>query len=103
MTAKNKKNLGIHLGLVLAELLCISGFFIEYSRATSGNALSWAYVIEWPALAIYALFMWRKMLRDQLGEAGPTSDDEPEIDAALERYNDYLRRVHRGTDPGSSA
>lgn len=102
MTAKNKKNLGIHLGLVLAELICISGFSVEYFRATSGNALSWAYVIEWPALAIYALFMWRKMLREQRGETRSTDDVESEDDAALERYNDYLRRVHGASDHGSS-
>jgi len=31
----------IHLGLVLAELVCLSAFIIEISRALGGNDLSW--------------------------------------------------------------
>lgn len=95
-----KRILGIHLGLVLAEIICVSGFTIEYLRARSGNTLSWAYVFEWPLFAGYAVYMWRKLLRDEL--KGPFRVDHlppNESDPALESYNEYLRSVHeRKTD-----
>jgi len=34
---KNKRILGIHLGLAFAEILCLSGSFFEFLRARSGN------------------------------------------------------------------
>ena len=100
MQENTKKILGIHLGLLVAEGVCISAFVLEVGRARSGNALSWAYVVEWPIFALYALYMWRKLLSgeparpvdDTSEEAGP---DEPRLAA----YNEYLRSVHA---PGSA-
>ena len=34
----------------------------ELGRAEGGNELSWAYVFEWPLLAIFAVYMWWKLL-----------------------------------------
>jgi hypothetical protein len=87
----------IHLGLVLAELICISAFIFETTRALSGNTLSWAYVVEWPVLGLYAVYMWRKMLREESDEhddgsssvAAPAPDD-----LQLQAWNDYLAKVH---------
>ncbi len=42
-----------------AEAICVSAFIVEISRALSGNILSWAYVVEWPILGAYAIYMWR--------------------------------------------
>ena len=88
----------IHFGLVLAELICIPAFFFEISRALAGNHLSWAYVFEWPFLGIYAIYMWRKMLREERGETAKKQvtgspielDDDPELAA----WNAYLAKVH---------
>ena len=38
----------------------------QYSRATSGNTLSWAYVFLWPAFGIYAVYTWWHLVHDQL-------------------------------------
>ena len=88
----------IHVGLVLAEAICISAFGFELSRALSGNTLSWAYVFEWPILGVYAVYMWHRLLRDARGESkpveGPTEDD-PQLDA----WNRYLEEVHRNDRP----
>ena len=97
MGRKNKKSLWIHAGLVLAVAICVSGFTLEYLRARSGNTLSWAYVFEWPFFAGYAVYMWRKLLRDEARE--PTPSDRLTLgarDPALETYNEYLRSVHGG-------
>jgi hypothetical protein len=92
----------IHLGLVIAEAICIPAFIFETFRALHGNILSWAYVIEWPVLAGYAVYMWAKMLREERGDdarsrarraraAVPAADDDPELRA----WNDYLATVHK--------
>ena len=44
VNARNKGIRRIHLGLVLAELICIPAFVFELMRAVGGNELSWAYV-----------------------------------------------------------
>jgi len=61
---KTKNSLRIHSGLLLAEILCVSGFIVELFRAETGNGLSWAYVFEWPLFGGYAIYMWRKLLKE---------------------------------------
>jgi hypothetical protein len=100
--SQKKKTLWIHVGLVLAETICVSGLTIEYLRARSGNTLSWAYVFEWPLFAVYAVYMWRKLLRDEAGEPVRSDHLTPGVrDPALETYNEYLRAVHGGAPDAS--
>ena len=101
MEEKNKRILGIHLGLLFVVLLCVSGFIFEFLRARSGNSLSWAYVFEWPIFAAYGVYVWRKLLKDERDEGAPPK--EPALtrsDEALDAYNEYLRKVHNGTPNG---
>ena len=37
----------------------------EDERALGGNALSWAYVFEWPLFALFAVYMWWKVLHPE--------------------------------------
>jgi hypothetical protein len=90
---KTKNSLRIHAGLLIAETLCVSGFVIEVLRAHSGNGLSWVYVFEWPLFGGYAIYMWRKLLKDSRDD-GVGSTRAPGSDAALDEYNAYLQSVH---------
>jgi hypothetical protein len=99
-----KKTVWTHLGLVLAETICISGFTIEFLRARSGNTLSWAYVFEWPLFAAYALYMWHKLLKDESEDPFRVEKLPPEgSDQALASYNDYLRSVHERAPDATGA
>ena len=51
-----------HLTLLVGLALCGVAFWFELARAEGGNALSWAYVFEWPLLALFAIYMWWKLL-----------------------------------------
>jgi hypothetical protein len=51
-----------HLTLVVGLALCTAAFVFELGRAEGGNELSWAYVFEWPLLALFAIYMWWKLL-----------------------------------------
>ena len=94
---ETKRILGFHFGLFLAESICISAFVIEINRAIGGNSLSWAYVFEWPIFSVYAVYMWRKLIKEErkAPDAGVGVDERPD-DAALVAYNEYLRQVHSG-------
>jgi hypothetical protein len=54
--------LKLHLTLACGLALCLAGFYFELDRALGGNALSWAYVFEWPLFAAFAVYMWWSML-----------------------------------------
>src|SRR5580698_5707478 len=55
--------------LHVVTLLLVSSFLLaawwQYDAARGGNALSWAYVFEWPAFAIYAIYMWWQLIHDR--------------------------------------
>lgn len=61
----------------------------QVSRALSGNTLSWAYVFEWPLFAGYAIYMWRRLSRENRSPRGPAVPDN-RVDAEMEAYNRYL-------------
>ena len=98
MPEKTKRILGIHAGLVFAELVCVSAFALEIGRALSGNTLSWAYVFEWPVFAAYAIYVWHRLLKEERApiepdDATPNETNEPD-DPALNAYNSYLNKMH---------
>jgi heme oxygenase len=101
VTGIQKNIFRIHLGLALAELFCIPAFAFELYRALSGNELSWAYVVEWPVLGFYAIYMWKKMLREERGQSKPTRAKAVKDDTRLAEWNAYLASVHRSDQPAT--
>ena len=97
MAAHPEKALRIHLGLALAEALCVTAFVVELRRAVSGNTLSWAYVFEWPILGAYGVYVWWKLRRpdDERAVSEPTGEER----VALDEYNRYLAEVHDRATP----
>ncbi len=53
-----------HAVLLAGLALCAVAFWFELGRAERGNTLSWAYVFEWPLLAVFAVYMWWKVLHE---------------------------------------
>ena len=88
-------------------------------RATSGNELSWAYVFEWPLFALYAVYMWWKLVHEPMDDmpgaavhaapasspastaagVGADADGEETEDADLAAYNRYLAELHASGRP----
>ncbi len=102
MKPQSKNIFRIHLGLFLAELICIPAFIIEMFRALGGNELSWAYVFEWPALGGYAIYMWRKMIREERGLVKPKRVVRTDAsDSRLDEWNAYLASVHGQDQPST--
>jgi hypothetical protein len=82
--------------------LCAAAFWFELSRALGGNALSWAYVFEWPLLGAFAVYMWRQLLHperdNRLNRKVKTLD--PSFSGMLERWEESRDDLEksRGSD-----
>lgn len=95
MTRDTKNTFRIHFGLFLAELICIPAFLFELTRALGGNTLSWAYVFEWPLLAIFAVYMWWKLLHPEftIRRARERPVIAPEYEGMLHAWQDEVRKL----------
>lgn len=90
----------MHVALVVLVPACALLCNWQVHRALSGNDLSWAYVFEWPFFAGYGVYMWWRLVHDQMPPAGTPSGatvpglaPDPEADAELEAYNRYLAEL----------
>jgi hypothetical protein len=99
----------VRLHLTLAVLLpaFAAMFWWQLHRALAGNGLSWAYTVEWPLFAAYAVFLWWRLLHDDFPStpkrAKPTAPSEA---ADLNAYNAYLASLRdddRRQDGGRAA
>ncbi|HEY5437814.1 MAG TPA: hypothetical protein VIJ99_02840 [Acidimicrobiales bacterium] len=96
-----------HLTLVLGLACCVAAFWFELGRAEAGNGLSWAYVFEWPLLAIFAVYMWWKILhpgfRFRRARKSPTV--APEYQGMLEAWQGEVQKLEmsrRAEEAGSA-
>jgi hypothetical protein len=71
----------------------------QVRRATSGNELSWAYVFEWPLFALYAVYMWWRLVHEPASEGSSPAPPATEEDAELAAYNRYLADLHASGRP----
>jgi DNA-binding transcriptional regulator of glucitol operon len=94
----------------------------QLGRASAGNALSWAYTVEWPVFAAFVAFMWVREVRLELRADDPAPSPEPAeteqaavrrpvrvphraapvaepADPELDAYNDYLAWLN--ANPGA--
>jgi hypothetical protein len=74
----------------------------QVHRALSGNGLSWAYVFEWPFFAGYGVYMWWRLVHEQLTPLSPVdpravaevpNGGPPAEDEELAAYNRYLAQL----------
>jgi hypothetical protein len=64
--------IGLHVTLVVVVPSFLGLFWWQVQRVRQGNTLSWAYVFEWPFFTGYAVYLWWKLVHDQLDPApGP--------------------------------
>lgn len=57
------------IGLHVLVLIVVPTFLLlgrwQYHAARSGNTLSWAYTFEWPLFALYALYVWWRLINEK--------------------------------------
>lgn len=111
------------LGLTAVALFLIVAFaalgYWQVLRGQEGNARSWGYAFQWPLFALFVVYMWIRMAREEMHpqkDPGPTvrprgtdplpaaavtagialdeDDDDPELDDELEAYNEWLNKLN---------
>lgn len=50
----------LHVPLVVVVSLCVYATINQYQRWTSGVDRSFVYMIEWPIIGIFAIFVWNR-------------------------------------------
>jgi hypothetical protein len=94
-----------HLTLLVGLGLCGLAFWFELGRAEGGNELSWAYVFEWPLLAVFAIYMWWKVLDPERQSRVTTKRRKelaPEFHGMLSAWQEHQRDLAgRNRDHGA--
>ena len=92
---------GRAVALHLTVLVVVVSFCLlarwQVDRAVAGNTLSWAYAFEWPFFALYAIYMWWRLLHDSDSDDGggrPIAQQSEKEVEALEEYNHWLAALH---------
>ena len=99
----------LHVVAVVAIGAMLGLFWWQLQRALAGNNLSWAYAVEWPLFALYAAYLWWRLLHEQPEFADTKTTRRREARAArkqaeadsravteeaeLAAYNEYLDRL----------
>ncbi len=60
----NRRAIRLHLTLIVVFPGCLALGWWQLNVALSGNTLSWVYTFEWPGFAVYAVYMWWRLLHD---------------------------------------
>jgi len=88
-----------HATLAVGLAFCALAFWFELRRAEGGNSLSWAYVFEWPLLAVFAVYMWWKMLHPDVEVTSKRSAKKaalaPEFDGMLQAWEQNQRDLEQ--------
>ncbi|HUY43154.1 MAG TPA: hypothetical protein VMU98_05260 [Acidimicrobiales bacterium] len=88
-----------HATLAVGLAFCALAFWFEFRRAEGGNSLSWAYVFEWPLLAVFAVYMWWKMIHPDGEVTAKRSAKKaalaPEFDGMLQAWEQSQRDLHQ--------
>src|SRR5678815_621983 len=96
----------MHLAGLVAVPACLAAGWFELTRARAGNSLSWAYVVEWPLIAVVGCYMWWRLVREERAEieAVPEPDGEQEpasaksgqeaADPGLRAWRRYQAELH---------
>lgn len=87
----------LHVTLAIGLALCVAAFWFELGRALGGNALSWAYVFEWPLLAVFAVYMWWQLLHPgrEKNRTRKNTTLDPSFQVMLERWEESKEELDR--------
>jgi hypothetical protein len=89
--------LKLHTALAIGLAICLVGFVVELERGLDGHVPAWVYVLEWPLFAAGGVFVWWRLLRDDVAVEAPKEDppvsDGPGLDVGLDAWRDYVRRL----------
>jgi hypothetical protein len=67
----------LHVAALLVVGACLALAWWQLHRALGGNGRSWAYTVMWPLFAVYAIWIWWKLLHEEPEFAGKEQAHAP--------------------------
>ncbi len=99
----SRRAIGLHAALVVSVPGLFVLFWWQLHRALAGNELSWVYTFEWPFFAVYAVWMWWKLVHEDALPVPDTAGDAPPRRPAR-KWPSWRRRCRlRPPTPGRTA
>ena len=91
----------VHVAVIVLVIVFLRLGWWQVTRAVDGNVLSFGYALQWPAFAVFVVFVWIKEMRLAL-RPGPGPGPSGPRSAATEERSDEGRRRHTGPGPRAS-
>lgn len=108
--ARRRSTVALHLVGAVAVPVCLVAAAIELRRAEGGNTLSWAYVVEWPLIAGYGIYLWVRLAAERRAGAAPrppapdapgdAAHEDPVADPGLLAWQAYVTDFESRNPPG---
>lgn len=97
----------LDIPLVIALILCTTFTIIEVQRASEGVWRAWVYMVEWPLIGAFCIWIWYRFKRESGGgfvrqwkaRAARFAQDRDQEDPQLKAWRDYQRQVRDGEAP----
>jgi hypothetical protein len=110
----------LHVPLVIVLGICTYATINQYQRAMQGVDRSWVYMVEWPLIGLFAIFVWNRYrkhgsfsnwlgryYRDRAArfEAEAHAKEAAEVaeleqDPETKAWQAYVAELHREDPPG---
>lgn len=110
----------LHVPLIVVLALCTYATINQYQRAMEGVDRSWVYMVEWPLIGLFAIFVWNRYRKhgsfsNWLGkhyreraarfEAEEEAKERAEVetleeDPETKAWQAYVNELHREDPPG---
>ena len=84
----------LHVPLVVVLALCTYATINQYQRAMEGVDRSWVYMVEWPLIGLFAIFVWNRYRKH-----GSFSNWLGNVRHGCQRLG-FTHRLRRGPWPG---
>jgi hypothetical protein len=110
----------LHVPLVIVLAICTYATINQYQRAMQGIDRSWVYMVEWPLIGLFAIFVWNryrkhgnfsnwlgKYYRERAAKFEAEANakeraeqEELEQDPEAQAWQAYVEQLHRDDPPG---
>jgi hypothetical protein len=82
----------VHVAVVVLVIVFLRLGWWQVTRAADGNLLSFGYALQWPAFAVFVVFVWIKEMRLALRPGPGPAASGPRSEATEERSDEGRRR-----------
>ena len=69
----------LHLAVAAVVPVCLLAGWWQTHQALHGNSLSWAYTVEWPGFAVFAVIAWWHLIHEDPAARAARREIAPQV------------------------